>query len=113
MLLEIGLLKRKKQQQKKTATKKKQQKKKTKPKTKTKQNKTKVKKKYIKIALSLGYPSSYFFKKDVICCSNGYIYHFLDYLTLILEHRGTWTRSGKESLDDNFHQFLLRDSENH
>ena len=56
MLLEIGLLKRKKQQQKK------QQQKKT-TKTKTKQNKTKVKNIYIKIALSLGYSSSYFFNK--------------------------------------------------
>ena len=66
MLLEIGLLKRKKQKQKQ------------------KQKKTKAKKKF-KIALSLGYPSSYFYNKtDVICCSNGYIYHFLDYRTLPL-----------------------------
>ena len=63
MLLEIGLLKRKKQKQK---------------------QKQKHKKKF-KIALSLGYPSSYFYNKtDVICCSNGYIYHFLDYRTLLL-----------------------------
>ena len=66
MLLEIGLLiKRKKTKNKKTK----------------KQNKTKARKKNIKIALSLGYPSSYF---HMICCSNGYIYHFLDYITLLL-----------------------------
>ena len=33
--------------------------------------------------------------------------------TVILEHIGTWTGLGKEDLDDNFHQLLLRDSENH
>ena len=43
MLLEIGLLKRKKQKQK--------------------QNKSQKKKKEIKIALNLGYPSSYFYNK--------------------------------------------------
>ena len=32
---------------------------------------------------------------------------------LILEHIDTWTGLGKEDLDDNFHQLLLRDSENH
>ena len=64
MLLEIGLLKRRK----------------TKNKNK---NKTKAKKeKKFKIALSLCYPIST--TKDVICCSNGYIYHFLDYITLLL-----------------------------
>ena len=35
--------------------------------------------KEIKIALRLGYPTSYHTTKDVICCSNGYIYHLLDY----------------------------------
>ena len=50
---------------------------------KQKQNKTKAKKeKKFKIALSLCYPIST--TKDVICCSNGYIYHFLDYKTLLL-----------------------------
>ena len=50
MLLEIGLLiKRKKTKNKKQKIK-----------TKTKQ---KPEKKYIKIALSLGYPSSYFYNK--------------------------------------------------
>ena len=33
--------------------------------------------------------------------------------TVNLEHVGTWTDLGKEDLDDNFHQLLLRDSENH
>ena len=46
MMLEIGLLKRKKQKQKQ----------------KQKQNKTKAKKNF-KIALSLGYPRSYFYNK--------------------------------------------------
>ena len=32
---------------------------------------------------------------------------------LILEHIGTWTELGKEDLDDNFHQLLLEDTENH
>ena len=52
MLLEIGLLKRKKT----TKNKKQQQQ----QKTKAKQNKSQKK---IKIALSLGYPSSYFYNK--------------------------------------------------
>ena len=30
----------------------------------------------------------------------------------MLEHIGTWTGLGKEDVDDNFHQLLLRDSEN-
>ena len=67
MLLEIGLLKRKK-----------------KAKTKTKQNKSQKQKKYqncIKSGLYIPAPIST--TKDVICCSNGYIYHFLDYLTLL------------------------------
>ena len=43
------------------------------------------KRKEIKIALSLGYPNSYFYDKRCnICCSNGYIYHFLDYIKLLL-----------------------------
>ena len=46
----------------------------------------KRKRKKIKIALSLGYPwlVPVSTTKDVICCSNGYIYHFLDYITLLL-----------------------------
>ena len=51
MLLEIGLLKRKKQ----TKT--------NKNKNKTKQNKSQKEKKKIKIALSPGYSSSYFYNK--------------------------------------------------
>ena len=57
MLLEIGLLKKKKKQSKKT------------------------KRKEIKIAWAIPIPIS---TKDVICCSNGYIYHFLDYIMLLL-----------------------------
>ena len=60
MLLEIGLLKRKK-----------------KSKQKQKQNKTKAKS-------GLYIPAPISTTKDVICCSNGYIYHFLDYITLLL-----------------------------
>ena len=42
-----------------------------------KQNKTKQKKVWaIPIPIST--------TKDVICCSNGYIYHFLDYITLLV-----------------------------
>ena len=40
--------------------------------------------KEIKIALRPGYPNSYHTTKDVICCSNGDIYHFLDYIKLLL-----------------------------
>ena len=68
MLLKIGLLKRKKN-----------------AKTKTKQNKSQKQKKYqncIKSGLYIPAPIST--TKDVICCSNGYIYHFLDYITLLL-----------------------------
>ena len=61
MLLEIGLLKKIK-----TKTKK-QNKNKNKNKTKQKPKK--------KISTT----------KDVICCSKGYIYHFLDYITLLLK----------------------------
>ena len=69
MLLEIGLLQRKKKQ--KTKNKK--------TKTKTKQNKSQKKK--IKVwAISVPISTT----KDVICCSNGYIYHFLDYIKLLL-----------------------------
>ena len=62
MLLEIGLLK------------------------KTKQNKTKrKKKKRNKICIKAGLSQVLFLQqKDVICCSNGYVYHFLDYIKLLL-----------------------------
>ena len=46
--------------------------------------KKKRKEKKIKIALSLGYPIPISKTKDVICCSNGYIYHFLDYIKWLL-----------------------------
>ena len=71
MLFEIELF-QKKQKQKQNTTKKKRKKKKRKE------------KKRHQIALSLGYPNFYFYKKDVICCSNGYSYHFLDYIRLLL-----------------------------
>ena len=58
MLLEIGLLKKKK--------------------TKAK------KRKEIKIALSRAIPSPISITKDIICCSNGYTHHFLDYIKLLL-----------------------------
>ena len=59
-------------------------KKKTKTKTETETKQNKIQKNF-KIALSLGYPSSYFYNKtDVICCTNGYNDHFLDYRTLLL-----------------------------
>ena len=70
MLLEIGLLQRKKKQ--KTKNKK--------TKTKTKQNKNQKKKKIKVWAIPVPISTT----KDVICCSNGYIYHFLDYITLLL-----------------------------
>ena len=51
---------------------------------KQKQNKSQKRKKF-KIALSLGYiPLPISTTKDVICYSNGYIYHFLDYIMLLL-----------------------------
>ena len=54
-------------------------------KKKLKQKQNKSRKKKIKIAQSLGYPSSYFYNKRCnLCCSNGYIYHFLDYIKLLL-----------------------------
>ena len=56
MLLEIELFKKQKKEKKK-------------------KKKRKLK---IKIALSLGYSNSYFYKKD------DYIYHFLDYIKLLL-----------------------------
>ena len=56
MLLEIGLLQRKNK------------------------NKTKAKKKKIKV-WAIPVPIST--TKDVICCSNGHIYHFLEYITLM------------------------------
>ena len=58
MLLEIELFKKQKKEKKKK-----------------KKKKRKLK---IKIALSLGYSNSYFYKKD------NYIYHFLDYIKLLL-----------------------------
>ena len=73
MLLEIGLLKRKK-----------------KSKQKQKQNKTKAKNKKKENCIKSGQESGLYIPapisttKDVICCSNGYIYHFLDYITLLL-----------------------------
>ena len=59
MLLEIGLFKKKKKERKK------------------KRNQD-----YIKSGLS----QSLFLKKDVICCSNGYIYHFLDYIIKVTDY---------------------------
>ena len=59
MLLEIGVLKRKKQKTKKD---------------KTKQNKSQKKKRNENCSKS-GLSTT----KDVMCCFNGYIYHFLDY----------------------------------
>ena len=59
MLLEIGLFKKKKRKRKK------------------KENKVKeIKVSAIPIPIST--------TKDLICCSNGYIYHFLDYIRLLL-----------------------------
>ena len=74
MLLEIGLFIKTKNK-KKTKTKNKQ-----KQKAKTKQKPEKK----IKIALSWAIPVPISTTKDIICCSNGYIYHFLDYITLLL-----------------------------
>ena len=52
---------------------------------KTKQKKKeKKKRKEIKIALSLAIPIFISTTKDVICCCNGYILHFLDYIKLLL-----------------------------
>ena len=68
MLLEIVLLQRKK--------KAKKQKNKNKNKTKQKPKKKKIKVWAIPVPIST--------TKDVICCSNGHIYHFLDYITLLL-----------------------------
>ena len=66
MLLENGLLKRKKN--------KKQKHNRTEQKQKKERKKSKV----------WAIPSSYFYNKYVISCSNGYIYHFLDYIKLLL-----------------------------
>ena len=65
MMLEIGLLKRKKQKQKQKKTKQKP-------------------KKNSKLHQVWATPVPISTTKDVICCSNGYIYHFLDYITLLL-----------------------------
>ena len=68
ILLETGLFKKKK-------TKK----------TKTKQNKKKKKKeKKSKLHKVWAIPIPISTTKDVICCTNGYIYHFLDYIRLLL-----------------------------
>ena len=64
MLLEIGLLKRKKQKTKKQ-----------------KQKPNKKKKSKLHQVWAIPVPIST--TKDVICCFNGYIYHFLDYNTNI------------------------------
>ena len=66
MLLEIGLLKK----QNKTKQKKK------------KGKKGKEKKSKLLSVWAIPIPIST--TKDVICCSNGYIYHFLDYIKLLL-----------------------------
>ena len=64
MLLEIGLFKNQ---------------------NKTKQNKSKKKKKKTsKLHKVWAIPVPISTTKDVICCSNGYIYHFLDYIKLLL-----------------------------
>ena len=70
MLLEIGSLKRKKKQNKA------KNKKKTKQKPKRKKNS--------KLHLVWAIPVPISTTKDVVCCSNGYIYHFLDYITFLL-----------------------------
>ena len=62
---------------------KKKKKNESKNKNKTKQKpKTKKYQNCIKAGLYIPAPIST--TKDVICCSNGYIYHFLDYITLLL-----------------------------
>ena len=77
MLLEIELLKAKKNNNKKSNNKKQT--------TKTKQNKIKKKiHKKSKLRQVWAIPVPVSTTKDVICCSNGYIYHFLDYITLLL-----------------------------
>ena len=66
MLLEIGLFQKKnKQKQNKKAT-------------------TTTTKKKSKLHLVWAIPVPISTAKDVICCSNGYIYHFLDYIRLLL-----------------------------
>ena len=50
-----------------------------KKKTKNKKTKTKAKQKKIKIQKVWAIPVPISTTKDVICCFNGYIYHFLDY----------------------------------
>ena len=75
MLIEIGLLKRKKKtKQNKTKTK-------TKP---NKSKKKKKKKKKSKLHQVWAIPVPISTTKDVICCFNGYTYHFLDYIKLLL-----------------------------
>ena len=60
MLLEIGLFKKRKKE------------------------KRKEKKKRSKLHQVWAIPIPISTTKDVICCSNGYIYHFLDYIKLLL-----------------------------
>ena len=64
MLLAIGLLKK----QNKTKQKQKQKEKKSK----------------LHEVWAIPIPTCISTTKDVICCSNGYIYHFLDYIKLLL-----------------------------
>ena len=68
MLLAIGLLKK---------TKNKKQK-------KNKRKKKKKKRKYQNCIKSVSQIIPISTTEDVICCSNGYIYHFLDYIKLLL-----------------------------
>jgi len=69
MLLEIGLFKKNK----------------NKNKNKTKQKKKRKEKKRNQNGINSGLSQFLFCKtQDVICCSNGYIYHFLDYIRLQL-----------------------------
>ena len=72
MLLEIGLLKKTPKHQKQN-------------KTKTKQKKKKEKKKRNQNCIKSGLSQFLYISttKDVICCSNGYIYHFLDCIKLL------------------------------
>ena len=73
MLIEIGLLKRIKT----TKTKQKQKQNQTKAKKKRQKKKSKLHQVWaIRVPIST--------TKDVICCFNGYTYHFLDYIKLLL-----------------------------
>ena len=74
MLLEIGLFKKKKTTNNKNKAKKR----------KKKKTKKQVQKKKSKLHQVWAIPVPISTTKDVICCSNGYIYHFLDYIKLLL-----------------------------